>query len=275
MMIAAIFCFSMMDACVKAVSPTTGPLPALWARYAGQMIVVTLLVAPRIRTIARSAYPKLQIARSTLLMTATFFFFLALSRIPLASATAVIALNPVFITLGAALFLGERFGIRRLLAIGAALVGALIIIRPGGESFQLASLLPLGAAIAFASYALLTRFLGPDEDPWTSLFYTGLVGGVVLSIAAPWFWQTPDLRAALLMIAIAGAGTLGQLLLIRALSLAEASALAPFSYSGLIFATLIGLVIFGEKPGANTLIGALVIAAAGLYVWLRETKARS
>lgn len=274
-MIAAIFCFSVMDACVKAISPITGTLPALWARYAGQMLVVCLLVAPRITSVARSHYPRLQIARSVLLLMATFCFFLGIARIPLASATAVMALNPVFITLGGAVFLGEVIGPRRVFAIAAALCGALLVIRPGSDAFQPAALLPLAAALCFASYALITRRVGPDEDPWTSLFYTGLVGGVLLSLAAPWFLEWPGLRAALFMAGIAVVGTTGQLLLIRALSAAEAGLLAPFSYCGLIFATGIGAVFFAEIPGVNTILGALVIAGAGLYVWLRETRRRN
>lgn len=272
LMIAAIFCFSVMDACVKVISPATGTLPALWARYAGQMLVVCVLVAPRLSSVARSRYPRLQIARSVLLLMATFFFFLGIARIPLANATAVMALNPVFITLGGAIFLGEVIGPRRALAIAAALCGALLVIRPGSDAFHPAALLPLAAAICFAAYALITRRVGPDEDPWTSLFYTGLVGGVLLSLAAPWFMHWPDAKSALFMIGIALVGTMGQLLLIRALSAAEAGLLAPFSYSGLIFATVIGAVFFAEIPGLGTIAGALVIAGAGLYVWLRETR---
>lgn len=168
--VAAILCFGLMDVAVKAVSPMTGTIPALWARYAGQMVIVVILIAPRLRKVVRSQYPKLQITRSVLLMTATFFFFLALGQIGLAEATAVMMMNPLLITFGGALFLGEALGPRRIFAILLALAGALIVIRPGTEVFQPASLLPLIAAFCFASYTLITRRLGPDEDVWTSLF---------------------------------------------------------------------------------------------------------
>ncbi len=271
--VAAILCFGLMDVAVKAVSPMTGTLPALWARYAGQMLIVIVLVAPRLARVARSQYPKLQITRSVLLMLATFFFFSALGRIGLAEATAVMSMNPLLITLGGALFLGEALGPRRIFAIVVALIGALIVIRPGTDVFQPAALLPLIAAFCFASYTLITRRLGPDEDAWTSLFYTGLVGSVILTAMIPFHLPTFTGPVVALLCIIGAVGTLGQLMLIRALSMAEAGLLAPFNYTGLVFAVLWGLVLFSEVPDAWTLLGALVIAGAGIYVWHRETRA--
>ncbi|WP_299376292.1 DMT family transporter [uncultured Tateyamaria sp.] len=270
--VAAILCFGLMDVAVKAVSPMTGTLPALWARYAGQMLIVIVLVAPRLARVARSQYPKLQITRSVLLMLATFFFFSALGRIGLAEATAVMSMNPLLITLGGALFLGEALGPRRIFAIVVALIGALIVIRPGTDVFQPAALLPLIAAFCFASYTLITRRLGPDEDAWTSLFYTGLVGSVILTAMIPFHLPTFTGPVVALLCIIGAVGTLGQLMLIRALSMAEAGLLAPFNYTGLVFAVLWGLVLFSEVPDAWTLLGALVIAGAGIYVWHRETR---
>lgn len=270
-MIAAIFCFTIMDAQVKALAPKVGVPSALWVRYAGQMLLVTLLVAPRLRRVAKAKYLKLQVLRSVLLLGATAFFFTGLSLIPLTDATALMSLNPVLITLGAALFLGESLGPRRIGGILVALIGAMIIIRPGGAVFTPAALLPLIAAGCYSGYALLTRKVGPDEDVWTSLFYTGLVGTLLMSALAPFFWQTPSSDALILMGGIAVAGTLGQLFLIRAFSLGEAAMLAPYSYVGLVFAAIWGLSFFAEVPDRWTITGALVIAAAGLYVWHRET----
>lgn len=271
MMIGAILCFSLMDATVKALAPRTGVLPALWARYAGQMALVFVLVLPRLRAVARTNYPVLQFLRSVLLMCATGFFFIGLSRIPLSNAAALMAINPVLITLGAAIFLGESLGPRRIAGIVVALLGALIVIRPGSDVFSPAAFYPLAAAVSYSAYALLTRKVGPDEDVWTSLFYTGLVGMVLLSLAVPVAWTPPDGPAVLLMLACAGFGTLGQLCLIRAFSSGEAAMLAPYSYTGLIFASAWGAMFFAELPDLWTICGALVIAGAGLYVWHRET----
>ena len=271
LMIAAIFCFSIMDVAVKAVAPSIGVLPALWARYAGQMLVVLILVLPRLRQVVRARYPLLQCLRSILLMSATAFFFTGISLIPLTNAAALMSVNPVLITLGATLFLGEKLGLRRVVAIGMAMVGALIVIRPGSDVFSAAAFYPLAAAVCYSGYALLTRRVGADEDVWTSLFYTGLVGTVLLSLVVPFKWQTPDGAGFVLIVVIALSGTIGQLALIQAFSRGEAGMLAPYSYVGLAFAAFWGFVFFAEVPDFWTILGSAVIAGAGVYVWHRET----
>jgi len=229
LMIVGIFCFTLMDASVKMLAPRVGIVPTLWARYAGQMMVVLILVAPRLRQVVRTRYLKLQFLRSILLMSTTAFFFTGISLIPLSDAAALMAVNPVLITLGAALFLGEALGPRRIFGIAMAMLGAMIVIRPGSDVFSLAALLPLCAAVCYSSYALLTRRVGPDENVWTSLFYTGLVGTILLSLAAPFAWVTLDATSLALMAAIAVFGTIGQMFIIRSFSMGEAAMLAPYS----------------------------------------------
>ena len=271
-MVGAIFCFSTMDALAKAVSLRDGPVMALWARYTGQMVFVLILVAPRLRSVARTAFPGFQFLRSLFLFCATASFFTGLTYMGLAETTAIMNINPVLITLGAALFLGEALGPRRILGITVALAGALIIIRPGSDVFSLYALFPLGAAICYSGYALLTRRIGPGEDVWTSLFYTGLVGTILLSLIVPSNWHVaPDAISVALICGIAGFGTVGQLCLIRAFSAGEAAMLAPYSYIGLVFSALWGALMFAELPDVWTICGALVIVGAGLYVWHRET----
>ncbi len=272
LMIAAIFMFTTMDALAKLLAGRIGTMPTLWARYLGQTLVVFILVLPRLRTILRTRYPRLQLARSVYLMCATILFFFGISNIGLAEASAIMSTNPLFITLGAAVFLGERFGIRRAVAIAAACIGAFLVIRPGADVFTPYSLLPLGAAVCYSAYALTTRFVGRDEDAWTSLFYTALFGAVALSAAVPFFWQTPAPSDLLIMLGIALCGTAGQLALIRALMAGEAGMLAPFAYFGLVFSTFYGATIFGDWPDALTIAGGAIIAGAGLYVWYRETR---
>jgi drug/metabolite transporter (DMT)-like permease len=275
LMITAIFCFSIMDATVKALAPNVGVLPALWARYAGQMLLVFVLVLPRLTTVVRTKYPGFQFLRSILLMSATACFFTGLSLIPLSDAAALMSTNPMLVTLGAALFLGEKLGVRRVAGIVAAMIGALIIIRPGSDVFSAAALFPLGAAVCYSAYALLTRRVGADEDVWTSLFYTGFVGTVLLSILVPFQWQTPNATDVALMMIVAVAGTIGQLALIRAFSIGEAAMLAPYSYAGLAFAAFWGVIFFSEIPDFWTIVGSLVIASAGLYVWHREARQKA
>lgn len=272
MMISAIFFFSLMDVAFKSLAPRLGVPMAVWARYTGQMICVLILVAPRLARVARTGYPVLQFTRSVLLLCATCFFVFGLTRVPLPMAAALMAINPVFISLGAALFLGEKLGPRRIAAIAIALCGAIVIIRPGGASFSLDAIFPLCAALSYSGYALLTRLTGAQEDVWTSLLYATLFGTALLTLGLPAYWVTPDLQEVSLLLPLVLFGTIGHLLLIRAFSEGEASMLAPFSYTGLVFAGLWGAAIFGEWPDGWTLLGALVITASGLYVWHRETR---
>lgn len=275
LMITAIFFFSAMDATAKELAQVTGPVPAIWARYAGQASMVLILVAPRLNTIARTQYPWLQLARSIFLMFGTTFFFFGVANIGLAEATAIMDINPVLITLGAAIFLNERIGLRRALGIAASLVGALIIIRPGSAVFSPYAILPLMAALSYSAYNITTRFVGRNENPWTSLLYTALFGAVIFTAVVPFYWQDPGLKGWVLMGMIAVFGTLSQLCLIKALGLGEASMLAPFAYAGLIFATVWGVLFFGEFPDIWTILGAAIIVVAGLYVWHRETFGKS
>ena len=270
-LLVALLFFSLTDVIAKTLSQRVGSGMALWARYLGQTVLVTLIILPKGVQVLKTRYPGLQALRSLLLLSATGFFFTALSKIGLAEATAVFDINPVLITLGSALFLGERFGPRRAVAVVISLMGALIIIRPGTAVFDPAALLAVGAALCYTGYALLTRRVGRDEDIWTSLFYAALLGAVVITPAVPLFWVPPGNAEILLMLAIGGTAALGHLLLIRALQLAEASLIAPFGYASLLFATLWGVIIFGERPDAWTFTGMVVIVAAGLYVWHRET----
>lgn len=272
-MLVAMLVLSVMDAMAKAISQRVDTVMAVWARYAGQTVIVVLVVLPRLPRLARTRYPGLQALRSVLLLAATVCFFFGLARIGLAEAAAIMDLNPVLITLGAALVLGERLGPRRAAGVAAALIGALVIIRPGSAVFSPYAVLPFLAAVFFTGYALATRFVGRDEDPWTSLLYTALVGAAILSVVVPFFWVPPDATAVALMLGIGVVGAAGQLMLIRALTAAEAGAVAPFSYVGLIFSVIWGMLVFGEYPDWPVYLGAAIIVAAGLYVWHREMRA--
>jgi drug/metabolite transporter (DMT)-like permease len=272
MMILAVFCFTSMDATAKSVAIETNTVMALWARYAGQALLVIVLVLPRIRSVAQTHYPVMQFLRSAFLLTATASFFYGLTRNGLAENTAIMDVNPVLVTLGAAIFLGEKLGPRRIAGIVAAMIGAMIIIRPGSSVFSLDAIFPLIAAFAYAGYSLTTRYVGSREDPWTSLFYAALLGALVITVLLPGHWQTPSLGVLLKMVLIAGLGTIAQLMMIRSLAIGEAAMLAPFAYVGLINATFWGIVAYGEYPDTWTICGALVIVVAGVYVWHRETR---
>jgi drug/metabolite transporter (DMT)-like permease len=269
----AILFFTLMDATTKGLAGRYDPLQVVWARYSGQVLLVGVLLAPRLGRVLRTAHPVMHAMRSVCQFGATACFFLSLRHIGLAEATAIMDINPVLITLAAALVLGERIGPRRAFGIAAALIGALIVIRPGAGVFQPAALLPLAAAVFYAAFAVMTRKMGPSESIWTSLIYTALFGTIIASGLMLLYWQ-PIAPADLWAFALVGClGTLGQLCLIRAFTLAEASMIAPFGYSGLILASFWGWLFYDTLPDAATVLGALVIVGAGLYVWHRESAA--
>ena len=274
LMIGAVFCFASMDATAKYLMKEIGPAQTIWARYTVQAILVTVLILPKINVYGRTKYPKLQFLRSVALMMATTLFFFAFSRLGLAEASAIFNISPVLITLGAFLFLREQIGPRRVIGILVSLLGALIIIRPGSGVFTIYAILPLGAAIFYSTYSLATRFVGTDESPWTSLFYSAIFGTICYSIYIVFNWNPMSNNALLLTIIIGLFGTAGHICLIRALTLGEASLVAPFIYTNLLFTTIWGFVLFGNFPDFWTIVGALIIVAAGIYVWARDRAVR-
>lgn len=271
LMLGAILCFSLMDVLAKVLTQNTGLGQTLWARYAGQCLIVLMLIGHR-KDVWKAQFPLLQIGRSVMLLAATGFFFSGIAAVGLASATALMNVNPVLITLGGALLLRERLGPWRAVGIVSSLAGAIIIIRPGAQVFTPAILLPLGGAICYAGYSLATRFVGQRESVWTSLLYTGLVGGLLTTVALPFLWQPLSPGDFAMMIGIGAVGTLGQLALIQAFSKAEAGAIAPFAYASLIFASVWGMLFFGTYPDGWTIAGSLIIALSGIFVWHRETR---
>ena len=272
-MVTAIFFFSCMEVMGKYIGLQTSTAMAIWARYAGQALVVLLLVLPRIKTVAKTKYPPLQLLRSVLLLIGTTGFFISIVNIGLAATNAIFDVNPVLVTLAATVVLGERLGPRRIFGILACLTGAMIIIRPGTEVFTPYMLLPLMSACAYTGYVIATRFVGRDELPITSLLYTAAFGAIVLTVIVPFYWVTPPPLVIFFMVMIGILGAIGHFFLIRAFTIAEAGILAPFIYVGLLFAIIWGMVLFDEFPDIWTYVGAVVIVSAGIYVWRRETQA--
>lgn len=270
LMILAIFLFSAMDATAKGLIERYPAPQVIWVRFAGQLALVLLILNVQLGSVVRTRFPVMHIWRSASQFGATTFFFLSLPYIGLAEATAIADINPVLITLGAALFLGERLGPRRIAGVVVALIGALIVVRPGAGVFSWWAILPVLCAVSYATSALLTRKIGSQESVWASMVYASLFGTIVAGLALPFVWepvQTADLWKFGL---IACLGTGAQLCIIRSFSITEASVVAPFSYLGIVFATFWGAALYDQWPDRWTVIGALVIVGAGLYVWHRE-----
>ena len=269
LMVAGVFCMASMDVMAKTLGHSIPVAQIVWLRFVSQALVVGagLLIARR--ALFTSAHTKLHMLRGLATTFSSYMFFLGIIYLPLADATALIQLGPVMVTLGAVLVLGETIGRRRILGIAAAFLGAMLIIRPGSSVMSPASVFPLLGAIGFTVYALATRFVRSD-GPWTALFLQGVFGTIFSSVMVPFFWQPISLAEIPIVAALIGFGILGHLLMIRAFAAAPAGDIAPYGYAGLLFAVIFGLVLFGETPDGFTLLGAVVIVTAGIYVWYRE-----
>ncbi len=281
LMITAILLFSTMDAVAKGLIQRYPAPQVIWTRFFGQFLLVLVILGPgffrprlpSLGTVLRTRFPVLHFWRSASQLGATSFFFLSLPHIGLAEATAIADTNPVLITLGAALFLGEKLGPRRVAGVVAALIGALIVIRPGAGIFTWWALMPVGCAISYATSALLTRKIGAQESVWASMIYAALFGSIAAGAILPFVWEPVAAEDIWKFVLIGCLGTGAQLCIIRSFSITEAGIVAPFSYLGIIFATFWGAILFGQWPDHWTVIGALVIVSAGLYVWHRENRA--
>jgi drug/metabolite transporter (DMT)-like permease len=268
----AVFLFSSMDTLAKFVLRSYPLPPLIFARYAVHTLLMLVLLAPRMGfDLLRTKRPGVQVLRGLLLVGSTGLFYLALRYLPLAEAAAITFVAPVMVTALSGPLLRERVSKRQWAAVTLGFIGVLVIIRPGGGMLTYASVLPLITALFFALYQIMTRKLAGRENPFTTLFFTALVGTLAASLILPFSWQTPSLTQSALMVAIGCLGGLGHFLLIRAVEIASPTALAPFIYTQLVWSTLLAFIAFGEFPDLVSLLGMLVIIAAGLLAvnWQR------
>lgn len=274
LIIGSVFCFTVLDAIVKFLTQSY-PVPLLvWARYGVQALAMVLWLAPSMGMgLLRTRQPRLQIVRAAILPFSSLCFFTALKYLPLAEATAINYSTPVLVVVLAVIFLGERLTPARIAFIVTGVVGMVLIVRPGSEMFQGAALLALGAAGFYGTFQILTRMLAA-EDPRVTLFFPALVGTLMLTAVLPWFGEQVAMPWPHVALVVASGllGTFGHFLFILAFQRGAASALTPFTYTQLIWATLIGWLVFGNFPDAWTIAGMGVIAGSGLLIVLHERR---
>jgi drug/metabolite transporter (DMT)-like permease len=218
----AVFLFSSMDTLAKYILKSYPLPPLIWAHYAVHTAFMLALLAPRMGLdLLRTRRPALQVMRGLLLVTSTGFFYVSLRHLPLAEAAAITFVAPVLVTALSGPMLGERVTRRQWSAVTLGFLGVLVIIRPGGGLLTLATVFPLITALLFALYQIMTRKLAGRENPFTTLFFTALVGTLAASLVLPFTWQRPTLMQAALMIAIGCLGGFGHFLLIRAVEVAS------------------------------------------------------
>tara|TARA_B000000460_G_scaffold61894_1_gene41813 strand:- start:1470 stop:2381 length:912 start_codon:yes stop_codon:yes gene_type:complete len=267
----AMMMFSATDGAAKYLSSDIAPQQIIFLRFVIVLILILLFCIYRGQwNILKTTQPTLQILRGLLLAVCSLIFYFALKHLPLELCAAIGFVSPLFVTALSIPFLGERVGLRRWIAVLIGLLSVLMILRPGGVSFQLAMLLPLGSSLCWAMALVLTRLMRGSEQALTVLAWSSLVGvAAVFPLVWP-VWVTPNASQWTILILLGVFNGLGQYLVIRAFMLASASLLAPFSYSIIIWSMLIGLIIFNSFPDGITLIGTAILIAAGLYIWHRE-----
>ena len=270
-MIAGMVILASTDAVSKHLTLSFAVVQILWVRFVVFAGVGTFMALRKNGLEGlRTKRPVAQIARGVILNLANFIFVYSLSQMPLADAHSIMAIAPLLITAASVPLLGETVGVRRWMAIAVAFGGMLIILRPGTGVFDLVSLVPLAGACCFASYTILTKVISRDDSHETTLFYTGVIGLILMSVWVPFHWAEPT-GADWFLLAVAGiGGTLAHVCIIVALHMAPASTLQPFNYTMLVWATVLGFLVFGDLPDTWTVVGALVIVFSGLYAWHRE-----
>ncbi|ACL59066.1 DMT family transporter [Methylobacterium nodulans] len=266
---------SSSDATAKYLAGSLPPLEIAWLRYAG--FVVVMLAASLVggarqrgRSPFRSARPGLQLLRGFALVASAVLFLCGLRYLPVAEATAISFVSPLFVTALSIPLLGETIGMRRWIAALVGLCGVLIILRPGTSAFQAAALLPVASALFWALALVATRKINGYDAPQTTMTWSALVGFALLTCVVPTVWTTPNLKEVAIGAAIGLISTTGHWIVTIAYRHAPASTLVPFSYSQIVWAALIGAFAFGSVPDAFMGLGVLVIAASGLYTAHRE-----
>jgi drug/metabolite transporter (DMT)-like permease len=273
LMLGATFVFAMQDGISRHLAGEYNVLMVVMIRYwffAAFVIAVATRKAGGLRAAAATSQPVLQFVRGLVLIVEICVMILGFVVLGLIESHAIFASYPLIIAALSGPILGERVGPWRWVAIAVGFTGILIILQPGVAVFSPAAMIPLTAALLFALYGLLTRYAARRDSTATSFFWTGTVGAVAITLVGVWFWESmtgPDWGwMALLCVT----GALGHWLLIKCYEVAEASAVQPFAYFQLVFASTLALVVFDERIAPNVAIGAAIVVAAGLFTIYRE-----
>lgn len=275
-MIATTLVFSIQDGISRHLASEYNIYMILMIRYwffAAFVIFIAMRSPGGIRAAAHTSQPALQIFRALLLVAEIAVTVKAFVLLGLIETHAIFISYPLLIAALSGPVLGEAVGWRRWAAVGIGFVGVLIILQPGISVFKPAAIIPIIAAFMFALYGLLTRYAARRDSAATSFFWTGTVGALGITAIGVWFWQPMISSDWGWMATLCLTGVLGHWLLIKCYDVAEASAVQPFAYLQLVFASFIGILVFGETLRMNVAIGGAVVVMAGLFtLWRARTK---
>lgn len=264
------------DVTSKYLSKTLPSIEIAWIRFlVFVLIMLPVMVPGSLLYSLRTGQLGMQFWRGVAVLGSSVIFISGLQFLPIAEASATSFVAPLVVTALSIPFLGERVGLRRWLATAVGLVGVLIILRPGTSAFHIAAFFPLVSASAWACALVMTRMMSGKEHAATTMAYSSIVGFAILCALVPFVWVTPTWHDIFFGVVVGLTSTMGQWIVVLAYRYADASVLAPFSYTQLLWVSILGFIVFGEVPDVWTVIGAVVIVASGLYTAHRERVRRS
>jgi len=259
------------DVTAKYLSATLPPIEITWIRFLVFALIMSPAMLPASPLYAMQTKRRgLQFLRGAARLGSSLFFISGLRFLPIAEASATGFVSPLFVTALSIIFLSEKVGLRRWIATAVGLIGVIIILRPGTGAFHPAAFFPLVSALCWACTLIMTRMLSGTERAVTTMTYSAITGLVIVTAMVPSVWVTPSWHDILFGILVGVASTAGQWIVVLAFRYADASVLAPFSYTQLLWVSILGFLIFGEVPDIWTITGAAFIVASGLYTAHRE-----
>ncbi|WP_128254840.1 DMT family transporter [Falsirhodobacter deserti] len=274
-MIAATLVFSVQDALSRHLGETNNVFVIVMIRYwffAAFVVALALKAPGGLGRALRPRFPVIQVLRGVMLVAEICIMVVAFVKLGLVATHAVFTCFPLLVAALSGPVLGEYVGWRRWTAVAVGLVGVLVILQPGGGVLSLWSVLPFAAALLFALYGLLTRYVAAEDGAAVSFFWAGTSGAVAITMLGLWFWEPLSEGSWPWMAALCVTGIIGHWCMIRAYDYAEASAIQPFSFLQLVWASIIGVAFLGESLTANVVIGAGIVVAAGLFTLWRADK---
>ena len=278
LMIAAVASFAAQDGFSRHLADTYNTLMVVMVRYwvfAGFVVILALRRPEGFRAAISSTRIGAHIARSVLLVAEICIIIWGYTLIGLIESHAVFAICPLLVVALSGPVLGEQISLRRWIAVAAGLLGVLIILRPTSGVFSWASLLPLAAAIMFATYSVLTRLTTRGEATFPAFFWPGVIGAALMTVIGLPHWQTVSPIDWLMLGIYASISVLSHWLLLKCYEVAEASSVQPFAYLQIVFVSIIGMLVYHETLAVPVIIGTALIVAAGIYALLHDSGMRA
>lgn len=272
-MCAGVLCLAIGDALSKWLGEAYSPLQVIFFRTLVSVPLIALLAyyGGGLRKL-RTRRPFMHLVRGLIYTGTMFCFVFGLTLLPLAEATAIAFVAPLFVTLLSVPLLGERIEMPVMIASLFGFFGVLIVVRPGGEAFQLGSLVLIGAAAFYSLMLITARRYGTSEHLWAMVFYMTLVPLVLTALLLPWFWQTPESRhwPGFLASGVFGVGAMA--FITMAFRFAPAAIAAPFDYTAMLWAVVLGWWFWGEIPDVWVFVGSALIIGSGLAIGYHERR---